>query len=282
MSSKLETVESLLPHPVRIKVVDIGANPIDQEPPYKRMLERGHVEVVGFEPNREALAKLLELKGPHERYYPYVLGDGTMRTFHYCQAPGMSSLLLPNRRAFDFFHKFDEWGEVVRTEQVQTIRLDDVAEIDDLDLVKIDIQGGELDVFRNGAEKLKNAVAIHTEVGFVPLYEKQPMFSDVDQYLRSQGFIFHRFAHLTSRILAPMVLNNDVYAGLSQAFEADAVYIRDFMRFAELPAHKLLKLGIILHDMYGSWDVAYHALGAHDDEMGTDLADRYLSALMGT
>ena len=42
----------------RVKVVDIGANPIDSEPPYAGMLRTGAVEVVGFEPNPLALAAL--------------------------------------------------------------------------------------------------------------------------------------------------------------------------------------------------------------------------------
>jgi hypothetical protein len=37
-------------------VVDIGANPIDGDPPYQSMLEKRLCRVVGFEPQSEALA----------------------------------------------------------------------------------------------------------------------------------------------------------------------------------------------------------------------------------
>ena len=53
-------------------IVDIGANPIDGEPPYKAMLEAGLCEVIGFEPQPEALARLREAATAKETYLPYV------------------------------------------------------------------------------------------------------------------------------------------------------------------------------------------------------------------
>jgi len=49
-------------------VVDIGANPIDGEPPYTSMLAEGLCHVTGFEPQQEALVELQRMKGPNERY----------------------------------------------------------------------------------------------------------------------------------------------------------------------------------------------------------------------
>ena len=80
--------------------------------------------------------------------------------------------------------------------RIETQRLDDLAEVDDIDFLKIDIQGGELAVLVHGREKLKNAVVIQTELQFVNLYEGQPSFGEVDQELRAQGFIPHAFAAL--------------------------------------------------------------------------------------
>ena len=80
---------------VRVKIVDIGANPLDGTPPYEVMLRSGDADIVGFEPNPEALAELNTKKGPTETYLPYAVGDGRRHTLHFCQAPGMTSLLEP-------------------------------------------------------------------------------------------------------------------------------------------------------------------------------------------
>ncbi len=47
-------------------IVDIGANPIDGDPPYKSMLQVRLCRVVGFEPQPEALAALNARKSDHE------------------------------------------------------------------------------------------------------------------------------------------------------------------------------------------------------------------------
>lgn len=39
-------------------VVDVGANPIDGDPPYKILLQKRLCRVTGFEPQAEALAVL--------------------------------------------------------------------------------------------------------------------------------------------------------------------------------------------------------------------------------
>src|SRR5262249_34612530 len=57
-------------------VVDIGASPIDGEPPYKPMLDAGLCTLTGFEPQPEALAELNRRKGANETYLPYAVGDG--------------------------------------------------------------------------------------------------------------------------------------------------------------------------------------------------------------
>src|SRR5471030_1884801 len=77
-------------------VVDVGANPIDGDPPYKAMLAAGLCRVIGFEPQPAALARLGQAKGPHEIYLPYALADGTERILHICALEGMTSLLVPD------------------------------------------------------------------------------------------------------------------------------------------------------------------------------------------
>ncbi len=75
-----------------VHVVDIGANPIDGQAPYKPLLAAGLAKVVGFEPNPEALNKLNAQKGPNETYLPHAVFDGAEQEIKFCHAPGMTSL----------------------------------------------------------------------------------------------------------------------------------------------------------------------------------------------
>lgn len=264
-----------------IKVVDIGANPIDGVAPYAPLLAAGHTRLIGFEPNWDALEILNQKKGPHETYLPDAVGDGQGHTLRHCQAPGMTSLLEPNPAVLELFHKFSEWGSVLWTEEVDTVRLDDVKETAGMDYLKIDIQGAELMVFENALERLASALLIHTEVEFLPMYVGQPLFSDVDQFLRRHGFVLHRFVPLTSRVIKPLLLDNDPYKGLSQVVWADAVFVRDFIDLAPLGADQLLKLAIILHDCYRSLDLVLHLLTEYDRRSNTCYGAVYLNAISG-
>jgi hypothetical protein len=59
MNNKEPDLLNGLIQPARLtSVVDVGANPIDGDPPYKAMLQRRLCTVVGFEPQDEALAVL--------------------------------------------------------------------------------------------------------------------------------------------------------------------------------------------------------------------------------
>lgn len=267
--------------PVRVKVVDIGANPIDGTPPYLPLLASGAAEVIGFEPNPEALARLNEKKGPQETYLPYAIGDGLPHVLNICAAQGMTSLLKPNPAVLNRFHGFPNWSQVVGTLAVQTMRLDDIAETAGLDLLKIDIQGGELMAFQNGEARLADALVIQTEVEFMQMYVDQPLFSDVDLFLRRHGFVFHRFFPTVSRVIAPMVVNNSIYSGMSQILWADALFVKDFTRLERLSERQLLAMAMIMHDCYQSFDLALLLLTEHDARKGTQLGPTYLSGLAG-
>ncbi len=238
------------------EIVDIGANPIDGDPPYKSMLEAGFCNVTGFEPQEDALVELQRRKGPHERYLSYAIGDGCEHTLNICRASGMTSLFEPDPATLDLFEVLKPLAEVIRQVKLPTQRLNDVAEIEHLDFLKIDIQGGELAVFISGKEKLTEAVVIQTEVSFVTLYKNQPSMGDIDLELRTQGFVPHCFAAVKKWPIAPCVINNNPRQALNQLLEADIVYVRDFSKPDLMSDEQLKHLALIAHHCYGSFDLA--------------------------
>ncbi|MGR4880181.1 FkbM family methyltransferase [Streptomyces sp. LARHCF249] len=262
-------------------VVDIGANPIDGDPPYRDMLAAGLCRVTGFEPQPDALAELERRKGPHETYLPDALGDGGAHTLHVAASSGMTSIFRPDPSRLGLFNGFSEWGRVREEVQVSTRRLDDVDAVDAFDLLKIDIQGAELMVFQGGRRKLAEAVAVHTEVSFVPLYENQPVFGDVDQELRGQGFLPHAFAAVKRWPIAPVVFGGDFRQARHQLLEADVVYVRDFGHPESMTDEQLKQLALVGHHVYGSTDLAYHCLRQLSlrKVVGPDAPNRFLGML---
>jgi FkbM family methyltransferase len=262
-------------------VVDVGANPIDGDPPYKAMLAAGLCEVTGFEPQAAALARLEQKKGPRERYLPYALADGTERTLHVCQLEGMTSLLVPDPAHLALFNLFPTWGTVKEHIPVTTRKLDDIAEVTALDFLKMDVQGAEREVLAHGRAKLKDTVVIQTEVSFVPLYKDQPSFGDMDLALRALGFLPHSVTGTKIWPIAPMVVGDQPNRGIRQLLETDMVYVRDFSAPENMGVEQWKHLALIAHHCYGSYDLALKAiltlmqLGA----VPADANRRYLASL---
>jgi FkbM family methyltransferase len=270
--------------PTRLtEVVDVGSNPIDGDPPYKAMLSEGLCRVTGFEPQDDALARLVNGKGDHERYFSWAIGDGRKHALNICAASGMTSFFELDPNAGDAFALFKSFGAVVRRVEVETKRLDDVSEVEHLDLLKIDVQGAELQVFTGGRSKLAEAVTIHTEISFVNLYHGQPSFGEIDLELRQQGFVPHCLASLKKWPIAPCVVNNDPRQALNQLLEADVAYVRDFTRPALMTSDQLKHLALIAHHCYASFDLTLRCLAVLETRgtISSSSQGAYLEALRG-
>jgi FkbM family methyltransferase len=260
----------------RIGIVDVGANPqFGVKGPYEVLLDRDLASLVGFEPDLSALSKLQAIKGPRETYLPVVVGDGKRHQYRICAMSGMNSLLAPNLDLLNLLHLHGPWAQVRAVVDVDTRRLDDIAEIEAMDYLKIDIQGSELLVFENATEKLKDCLVVHTEAMFVPMYEGQALFSEQELFLRKLGLQVHKFFEIQGHVLKPFIVRGDEHAPLSQVFWADVVFIKDITHLERLRPEQLLKIAIILHDVYCSVDVAHLMLQAYDRASHTAMAPKY-------
>lgn len=264
-----------------MEVVDVGANPIDGDPPYKPLLQRGLCRVTGFEPQPAALAQLLAAKGVMETYLPYALGGGGEVDLNICVASGMTSVMAPDRNTLELFSRLDELAQVKEVASISTRRLDDVEEVKSIDFLKIDVQGFELEIMRNGMRKLAEAALIQIEVSFTPLYEGQPVFGEIDLFLRGMGFVPHCFAALKQWPIAPCVINGNVSAPLNHLLEADVVYVRDFTRRTTATDRQLKAMALAAHHCYGSIDLTMRCIQLLQERGSTppDALQVYIASL---
>jgi FkbM family methyltransferase len=266
-----------------ISIVDVGAmsDGVDR---YANLLEHGLASVVGFEPNPAELTRLVARGAPRCRYLPDCLGKGGPAVLHLTLYPGCTSLYRPNVPLIELFQGIgaaDENGNffVFREEPVQTRRLDDVVECPPPDFLKLDVQGAELDVLEGACDKLWGTLVVEAEVEFVQLYENQPLFGDVDRFLRTHGFVLHKMIDIAGRALIPFRINNSDTAPSSQLLWADAVFVRDFTHLERFSDEQLLKTATILHEAYRSDDLAFHFLREYDRRRGTQTGQAFIHYL---
>ena len=259
-----------------IEVVDIGASINDAETAsYQSLLDNGWANLVGFEPDAEEIKKLNERKKNNEKYLPYFIGMGKEETFYETNWALTGSLYEPNTELLSKFNNLNECMSLKDSHLVETIKLDDVDEIKDIDFVKMDIQGGELNALKYGKNKIKDVQVIQLEVEFLELYRNQPMFADVDILLRKLGFQFHSFLGFGSRSFKPFVVKEHPLL-MQQDVWADAIYVRDWMKLSKINIEKLKKYAVIMHYVYKSPDLCSFILSELDSRINETYSQRYI------
>jgi FkbM family methyltransferase len=262
----------------------VGALPVEggQEPCHQLVHSLEGSRILAFEPDEELCRQLNEKATPGISYFPVALGgENGSRMFYETEHPMCSSLYRPDPRWDEYFNNLHFMREK-QTLSLETVRVDTFLtanEIGRLDFIKIDVQGAEYEIFEGAGDFLKNVLFIVCEVEFVPLYQDQPLFGDVDRILRQHGFMFHKFLGLAGRAMKPLAVNNDANFPVQHMW-SDAIFVRDLLRPDAIADEDLLRIAVML-DLYGSVDAGHFCLARYDFRRGTDLAGSYLSAVMG-
>lgn len=176
------------------------------------------VEVHAFEPNTDLWPTLERtLSGvPGTRNAMALAATSGESRMHINASPMTSSMLARGDFAVRYF---DEVTRPVATRPVWTVSLDDwaaQADIDHVDVLKLDLQGFEVEALRGATAMLRRGVrCVFTEVSFVSLYESQALFGDVDAFMRQHGYRLYNLYHLATKRCD------------GQLNGADALYIQD-------------------------------------------------------
>lgn len=202
-----------------------------------------------------------------EKHIPIALADkNKVATLYVTKNPMCSSLYPPNEV---FLERFNELPKLVGLDfevEVETDTLDAFCAEEGLkrvDYLQLDIQGAELQALDGSAHLLETTVlAIQTEVSFSELYQNQPLFSDVDHYLRRYGFTLFDFdlqKNSCIRKQSPIYSTNR----LGQLLWGDAFYFRDLLSDSAPDALKtpenMLRLAC-LTDILGFTDYSFELL----------------------
>jgi FkbM family methyltransferase len=197
VAASIEHHAALADRPFK-SIIDVGANR-GQFVLFARMINRD-ATIVAFEP-LEAPRRVCErlfARDPRVIIKDVAIGASQHGALMFVAAKDDSSSLLAVGGV-----QHEVFGTTAQqTSPVQVRRLEDCIAAEDLAspaLLKIDVQGGELDVLR-GAESLLNGfAAIYVECSYVPLYEGQALASDVIAFLAQRGFsiagVFNQHEH---------------------------------------------------------------------------------------
>jgi len=186
------------------------------------------IKLLGFEPNEDSFKECVRRKSNNQTtYYPYALDRiKSERDFYITAYPSSSGFYRPDLKCISKFG-MEEVNKIIDTIKIKTIDLDSFQrdnQISPIDFIKLDTEGSELDILKGGEKSLiAEVLGLSIETEFLKTHIGQPLFSDIDQYLRSIGFqLYDLDLNRWSRKVLKSIDNS-----FGQLHFAQSLYLRD-------------------------------------------------------
>lgn len=230
------------------------------------LLPLGAFELLVFDPLGEHASHAARQRDGLQVFPQTTLGNGEPAVHYACLDPSFSATLKPLPDAGD--------GARVLTElPVNTVALDSIEGLPSLDWLVLDHRSDSIAVLENGAEALKNTLLIQVTASFDICHADQPDLGQLFRWAEDHGFRLYRLNNAEYRSHLPARLGPHRQA--TELNKAKAIYIPNRERLASLDTNQRIKLGFLLHSVYGINDLTYSLLFDCDK----DLAEQYLADL---
>lgn len=209
---------------INLRIADVGSADGPEE---RWLVLRGLAKFITFEPNpRPNLAD-----EENTVNFPIGLWSSKQKKALYVTAhPDSSSLCKINYTLFQDY-LIQHGSQVVSQVEIELDTLDScLANKDGLKphFLKIDVEGGDLEVMIGGEETLKSTVlGLRTEATLLPLWEGAPQLWDVTKHLQNKGFTLFALGKVH------WVRNNSTfgYTSQPQLVWGDAIYFVTKLEF---------------------------------------------------
>jgi FkbM family methyltransferase len=204
-----------------LMIFDVGAHYGESVSEFITLFPRSRV--FAFEPDEKNWSRLQRrfANKPSIDVYHLAVGQKDGRAvLHRNNYDATHSLLRFNAVEINRWADANDFSED-RAEEVDELTLDTFCArhgIANIDILKLDIQGGELMALQGVKDKLANQAVggIFCEVEFRELYEGQPLFWDITAFLMSHSYHF-------LNIVSPKISEMGVLSW------ADAIYVNDHL-----------------------------------------------------
>lgn len=171
-------------------IVDIGAN-TGQFARHARVAFP-EARIISFEPVESCYTELVHTFSGDSNFRAYncAIGKSNRKTTFYTNeyAPSSSMLEIAEEHIKYFPNTENTTATVIEEKLFEEVV--DIASLEKPCLVKIDVQGYELEIISNNDKLLSAADVVIVETSFKQLYQGQPLFDNVYQSMLNLGFVY--------------------------------------------------------------------------------------------
>lgn len=191
-----------------------------------------YLKAIGFEPDKQEFNNLIRTSNSQvTAYFNTALYEKKATVdFFIMRDRALSSILKPNREFLDNYPDSARY-DILQTTQIEVDTLDNVLNSGantDADFIKLDSQGSELSILKGASNILDSVITgLQIEVEFAPLYQGQPLFSEIDEFVRKFGFQLFDFRPFFWKTSRGMQYGKP----RGQIVSADALYLLDTGKF---------------------------------------------------
>ena len=198
-------------------VLDVGANSGQYATDLRRFGYTGRI--LSFEPVKACFDQLLAASANDHEWTAHKTALGATAgssTINVAANNGASSSMLP---MLESLVKVAPNTQYLRQETVTVATVDQIAadhvKPDARIFLKLDVQGFEREVIQGAKDTLPSVVGVQIEISFVPLYRGGMLYTEVFDWVASQG--------LSLMAIEPMFTDPST----GQLLQADGVFVRD-------------------------------------------------------
>jgi len=188
----------------------------------------------GFEPDNQEYELLIKKNNESSKHsFKSIISNYAL----WNERQKKSLFIYAQKSASSFYEASNFYSRLPESEQmnlIDQVEVENVITLDEyssqnsieFDILKLDVQGAELAILQGGKYQLENnCKAVITEVEFVELYKEQPLFNDIDCFLKQRGFTLF---DLDIRRWSRKKLSKNLHkVKFGQIIYADALYLKD-------------------------------------------------------
>lgn len=168
-------------------IIDAGAHKGDETAAYLDIFP--DAEIIAIEPQPDLADSIRERFSGDNRVTVQNVAVGANKKeieFYQTENRASASARKPTKTKDKYID-----SNITKSYTIEQVTLDGL--VSEADILKMDLEGHELDTIRGGERILSEVGIILTEVEFVEFNADQPLFGELDRYLRKNGFSLYNF-----------------------------------------------------------------------------------------